>query len=114
MGPPLIAHQDLDRALEERSGSTPPPRDSGPPPEVAEQVLREYLDDHYRRTLDDPLPVLDGKTPRQAVKTKKGRRQVVDWLKYLENSEFRRAAHQGHKPYDMAWMWRELKIDETP
>jgi hypothetical protein len=112
VGPPLIAHQDLDRAIEERSGSTPP-RDSGPPPEVAEQVVREYLDDHYLRTLDDPLPALDGKTPRQAVKTKKGRRQVVDWLKYLENSEFRRAAHQGHKPYDMAWMWRELKIDET-
>src|SRR5467141_1001433 len=71
------------------------------------------LDDHCRRALDDPLPLLDGKTPRQAVKTKKGRAQVVGWLKLLENSEFRRAAGQGHNPYDTAWMWRELKVEDS-
>ena len=80
---------------------------------VAEQVIHSYLDDHYRRALDDPLPLLDGKTPRQAVKTKKGRAQVVGWLKLLENSEFRRAAGQGHNPYDTAWMWRELKVEDA-
>jgi hypothetical protein len=111
VGSPLTAHQDLDKMLEKRSESTPMEPDL--PPEIAEQAVHGYLDDHYRRTLDDPLPNLNGKTPRQAVKTKKGRRQVVDWLKYLENSEFRRAAEQGHEPYDMAWMWRELKLDET-
>ncbi len=83
------------------------------PPEIAEQAIHSYLDDHYQRALDDPLPILDGKTPRQAVKTKKGRAQVVDWLKLLENTESRRAAGQGHKPYDMAWMWRTLKIEEA-
>ena len=54
-----------------------------------------------------------GETPRQAVKTKKGRAQVVGWLKLLENSEFRRAAGQGHNPYDTAWMWRELKVEDS-
>ena len=43
--------------------------------------------------------------------TKKARAQVVGWLKLLENSEFRRAAGQGHHPYDTAWMWRELKVE---
>ncbi|MBE0532621.1 MAG: hypothetical protein IH626_17495 [Rhodospirillales bacterium] len=109
-GSPLTSHQDLEKMLEKRPGSTPTELDL--PPEAAEQVLHTYLDDHYRRTLDDPIPLLDGKAPRQAVKTKKGRAQVVDWLKQLENSEFRRAAGQGHKPYDTAWMWRELKIRE--
>jgi hypothetical protein len=71
------------------------------------------LTQHYRRTLDDPLPLLDDKTPRQAVKTKKGRAQIVGWLKLLENSEFRRAAGQGHNPYDTAWMWRELKLGDS-
>jgi hypothetical protein len=80
---------------------------------VAEQAIHSYLDDHYRRVLNDPLPLLDGKTPRQAVKTKKGRAQVVGWLKLLENSEFRRAAGQGHNPYDTAWMWRELKVEDS-
>jgi hypothetical protein len=49
----------------------------------------------------------------RAVKTKKGRAQVVGWLKLLENSEFRRAAGQGHNPYDTAWMWRELKVEDS-
>ena len=112
VGAPLTSHQDLEKMLEERPESTPMEPDL--PPEVAEQAVHSYLDDHYRRTLDDPLPILDGKTPHQAVKTKKGRAQVIDWLKQLENSEFRRAAGQGHKPYDMAWMWRELKIEGSP
>lgn len=110
VGSPLTSHRDLEKMLEERPDSAPAEPDL--PPEVAEQVIHSYLDDHYRRTLDDPLPLLDGKTPRQAVKTGKGRARVVDWLKQLENSESQRAAAQGHKPYDMAWMWRELKIEE--
>jgi hypothetical protein len=111
VGSPLTSHQDLEKMLEERPESTLPEHDL--PPEIAEQAIHSYLDDHYQRALDDPLPILDGKTPRQAVKTKKGRAQVVDWLKLLENTESRRAAGQGHKPYDMAWMWRTLKIGEA-
>jgi hypothetical protein len=95
--------------LKEHPKSTPEP---DLPPEVAEPI-HSYLDDHYRRALDDRLPLLDGKTPRQAVKTKKGRAQVVGWFKLLENSEFRRAAGQGHNPYDTAWMWRELKVEDS-
>lgn len=111
VGSPLTSHQDLEKMLEARPDSTPTEADL--PPEVAEQAIHSYLNDHYRRTLDDPLPILDGKTPRQAVKTKKGRVQVIDWLKQLENSEFRRAAAQGHKPYDTSWIWRELRIEES-
>ena len=59
----------------------------------------------------EPLPFLGGKTPRQAAKTKKGREDVIDWLKMLENSEARRPAGQGKQPYDFRWMWRALKID---
>jgi len=111
VGRALTSHQDLEKMLEERPKSTLVEPEL--PPEVAEQVIHSYLDDHYRRSLDDPLPLLDGKTPRQAVKTKKGRAQVVGWLKLLENSEFRRAAGQGHNPHDTAWMWRELKLEDS-
>lgn len=110
VGSPLTSHQSLEKMLEDRPESESAEPDV--PPEVAEQAIHAYLDDHYRRTLDDPIPILDGRTPRQAVKTKKGRAQVVDWLKQLENSEFRRAAREGQKPYDSAWMWRELKLKE--
>ena len=39
--------------------------------------------------------------------------QHLGWLKLLENSEFRRAAGRGHNPYDTAWMWRELKVEDS-
>jgi hypothetical protein len=38
--------------------------------------------------------------------------QVIEWLKLLENNELRRAASQGHTPYDSRWMWDELKLGE--
>lgn len=82
-------------------------------PEIAAEIISNYLDRHYRQTLDEPVPVLDNKSPRQCVKSKKGRKMVVEWLKHLENSELRRAASQGQKPYDSRWMWQELKLDST-
>ena len=109
VGPPLISHQDPERAMEEEAGQS----DVEPefPPEEAVQVIHTYLDDYYRRILDDPHPSVDGKTLRQAARTRKGRDKVIDWLKQLENTEHRRAAQQGHKPYDTSWMWRELGIE---
>ena len=109
IGPPLTSHQTLEKMLDERTGSAPV--QSELPPEVAEQAVHSYLDGHYRQTLDGPVPYLDDKTPRQAAKTKKGRAQVINWLKKLENSEYRRASSQGQAPYSFQWMWRELGID---
>lgn len=79
-------------------------------PEVAAEVMRDYFDQHYRRCLDESIPALDGKTPRQCIESKKGREQVIEWLKYLENHEQRRAAEEGTAPYDFGWMWEELKL----
>ena len=44
---------------------------------------------------------------------KRGRAQVINWLKKLENSEARRAASEGQEPYNFQWMWREMKIDDA-
>ncbi len=77
---------------------------------MAAEITQKYLDEHYRKCLDDPIPMLDGKTPRQCAQSKKGREQVIEWLKYLENSELHRATGQGQKPYDSRWMWEELKL----
>ena len=109
IGPPLISHEDIDRALERSKGSQSSDKDDIPP-EIAAQIIHNYLDDHYRRTLDDPLPFLDGKSPRQAAKTRNGRAQVIEWLKRLENSEHRRATTDSQAPYDLTWMWKELNL----
>ena len=74
--------------------------------------MREFLDHHYRRVIDEPLPAVGNISPREAVCTAEGRKKVVGWLKYLENRENRRAQNEGTPPYDFSWMWRELGILE--
>jgi hypothetical protein len=112
VGPPLTAMQTMDQALADhqaRQGE----RDAAAetvPPEIAGPVLRQFMDEHYRRCLNQPIGVLDGKTPRQAVRSRKGREQVVTWLKYLENGTARRARHDPSAAYDFGWMWAELGI----
>jgi len=49
---------------------------------------------------------------KPATATKRDRGQVVNWLKDIENTEHSRAAQQGHKPYDAAWIWRELGLNK--
>jgi hypothetical protein len=79
-------------------------------PEIAAEIIQHTLDQHYRQCLDEPIPALDNKTPRQCARSKQGREKVIEWLKHLENSELRRAASQGQEPYDSNWMWDELKL----
>ncbi|MDE0095633.1 MAG: hypothetical protein OXS40_04525 [Gammaproteobacteria bacterium] len=81
------------------------------PPEEMMQAIHDYLDRHYRRVLDEPLPKLGAKTPREAAKGRGGsRRDVIEWLKGLENVEHWRARSAGRAAYDTDWMWRELGI----
>ncbi len=79
-------------------------------PEIAAEIIHNTLDQHYRQCLDEPIPALDNKTPRQCARSKKGREKVIEWLKHLENNELRRAASQGQEPYNSRWMWDELKL----
>jgi hypothetical protein len=82
------------------------------PLEDRTETPRHVLDRHYRETLDAPIPALDGKTPRQAVRTRSGREKTARWLKYLENQTSRRARAFGHPGYDFDWMWLALKIED--
>ena len=79
-------------------------------PKIAAEIIHSTLDQHYRQCLDEPIPALDNKTPRQCARSKMGREKVIEWLKYLENNELHRAADQGQEPYDSSWMWDELKL----
>lgn len=61
-------------------------RDSAPPaPPSAEMLedLRKYMREHCRRWLDESIPALDGRTPRQAVKTAAGRRKVARMIRTM-------------------------------
>ena len=51
------------------------------PPNEERRIIHQGLTDHYRRTLDEPIPSLGNQSPRKAAKTGKGREKVIGWLK---------------------------------
>ena len=77
---------------------------------IEAEIIHHTLDQHYRKCMNEPIPALDNKTPRQCARNKAGRKKVIEWLKQPENNELRRAAAAGQKPYDSSWMWKELKL----
>jgi hypothetical protein len=116
IGPALSTLQTPEQMLAERDRrrqdtNAGEPADSIDP-EIAAEIIQHTLDQHYRRVLDEPVPALGDKTPRQCARSKKARELAIEWLKHLENNELRRAAGQGQTPYDSRWMWDELKLGQ--
>jgi hypothetical protein len=118
VGDALTTHEDPMQLLRhtaphDAAGTGGAASMSGEPPLAGPEVdavLRQFMDGHYRRTLDEPVPMLGDKTPRECARTKAGRTRLVRWLKDLENGELRRAAATGKAPYDFEWMWNELGV----
>lgn len=109
VGQPRISSQDPDEVLQTHR-ARPQPQAAEPTTEEETQAIHEYLDEHYLAVLDEPLPLLGGRTLREAAATKEHRKGVIDWIKQLENMEHHRAAEQGQAPYDTSWIWQALGL----
>ncbi|RYH06606.1 hypothetical protein [Tropicimonas sp. IMCC6043] len=105
---PLTSIRTVEQEMAEREEA---PADEIPP-DIARQIVHEHLDRHYRDTLDQPIPSLGGKTPRQAVRSAAGRKKVIAWLKHIENSSARNT-ESPMAEYDFQWMWEELGVLDT-
>lgn len=121
VGTPLTSHEDPLVQLRNlaEAGSIGGPLPDGPPgdadaaslpTEEMQAIAAAFIEDHYRRTLDEPVPMLGNRTPRQAAKTRKGRAEVIEWLKEIENAESRGSISEGREAMDTGWLWEELKI----
>lgn len=69
-----------------------------------EALVRQGLDDHHRRVLDEPILALGGKSPRAAAKTPKGGEKVAALLKVLENHSTKRPTGDPIGEYNFGWM----------
>lgn len=103
------------RTVEQMMAERPTNKEEGPaseiPPEIAEQVIHQFMDRQYRETLDQPVGMLGNKTPRQAAKSAAGRKKVSEWLKYLENQSSRQPnPADPMATYSFEWMWYELGV----
>ncbi len=79
------------------------------PPELLEKVFNETMERAYGNWLDEPIPYLGDKTPREAAKTAKGREKVNRLLKDYENRA-ERDKKEGKPAYDFSRFRRELDI----
>lgn len=108
VGPAMGVHENLADLMD-----LMPPDEAMDPdsllqssPEVR-ALLQSHLTEHYRRTLDEPIPMLDNESPRACAADPTKHKAVVDWLKFLENS----SAKAPGASYDTGWMWTELGLE---
>ncbi len=107
---PVMVHQTVEQAMATHRAMPAPNEQAILPPEVENQIIKEFYDRHYRETLDQPIPMLDDTSPRVAAKTPEGQEKVVAWLKVLETGEARTRRSKAIEPYDFLWMWQELGV----
>ena len=105
----LTTHEELARAVK-RSRREPPHHTPVDLPEADEAVLEHY-ERHYRAWLDDPIPALDGASPRRAARSEALRPALVELLKELERI-YCKSLEMGTPGYDPSWMWEELGLSE--
>jgi hypothetical protein len=117
VGEPTLETETPEEAMAKRKETPKTDGEAAPklvlPPDEERRLVHACLDDHFRRTLDQGLPMLDGMTPRQAAKTTAGRAKVAIWLKYLENQSSKRPdSDDPLGTYDVGWLWTELGVAE--
>jgi hypothetical protein len=86
-----IQVKDVDEALRERKPRAEPEKPFIPPPELIAEIEEKML----RQWIDDSIPALGGLTPREAVKTPQGRKQVLELIEYSVPMQKRMAQMPG-------------------
>ncbi|MBO4335175.1 MAG: DUF2384 domain-containing protein [Desulfovibrio sp.] len=77
--------------------------------EERQEVILQFKKSYFAKWLDQPLPALNGKTPRHAATLKTYRQRVIDLLKTMEEND-QRSVEQGLAPFDFSEMWKELGL----
>lgn len=80
-------------------------------PDVAEALVAQHYARHYRAWIDEAVPALDGRTPREASKLPALRSRLEDLIHGLEGM-YENALKDGALAYDPSWMWEELDLDK--
>ena len=105
----VTSYQGVEQAVKEVERRAPRGTQKPIPPEVEDQLEREFKEEHYRTWPDLPVPALGGRTPREAARLRSQRDKLINLLKDMENREGH-AGLQGHPAYDFTWIWKELGL----
>lgn len=81
------------------------------PMELQQQLYTQYCQKHYEGWFQDKIPMLDDKTPLEAIKTEQGKQKVIELLKLYENGE-ELNKQEGRPVYDLGWVWQRLGLEK--
>ena len=79
-------------------------------PDTLANVIEQAIRRSYANWVDEAIPALDNKTPRQAIQTATGLERVKGLLRSYEASESRQAAEQGRREISYQFLWDALDI----
>jgi len=114
----VTTHENVRLAVKERvrarylaAGSDAPQAETtgAIPRTAADALVLAYYAKHYRAWVEEPVPALDGRTPREGARDRKLRPRVVELIQGLE-SMYQRALRSREPAYDPSWMWSELGL----
>ncbi len=80
--------------------------DAGALADAIETVIRRS----YANWADEPIPVLQGRTPRQAMQGVSGLERVKGLLRSYEDGEAQQAAQQGRRAISYQFLWDALGL----
>jgi hypothetical protein len=95
------------------TGRTPRSASAGTsdlPPEVIAQAIEQALHRHYANWVDETIPALGGRTPRQAITTPAGLERLKGLLREYEEGERQQSAAQGRPAVSYQFLWDALQI----
>ena len=109
----LIRHRAREHAdpLSRSAARGPGERPPEPPPPEADELVLAFKRRHYAEWLDQSIPALAGKSPREAARTARGRAELDLLLKDMESWEQRSGA--GAAAFDFSEIRRELRLDSS-
>lgn len=87
------------------------PLPEGIDPEVLGEAVAALLKRSYANWADEPIPALDGRTPREAIATPAGLERVKGLLRSYEDGEAELAARQGRSPMSYQFLWDALGLE---
>lgn len=81
------------------------------------QAPMEFWERMYRQQYSDwagsPLPLFEGRSPREMARTVDGRRKVLDLVRSYQAQEHRMARDQEREPVDLSWLLQEAGLEDA-
>lgn len=80
------------------------------PPEIMTELIEKRIRQLYVNWADEPLPILNARTPREAIQTPEGLEQVKFLLHTYEHGEAQQAKTQNREPVSYDFLWQSVGI----